>query len=217
MSRLEREERMAANDSAKPRKVMNHFYDSLTTILPRSEEEADYKRTFFHLVLGWNTRARKLPVSGVNCSRVTSLDADNYTPSPSHFSLQQTIIFFLSNFRTIFSKCIFSNNSFFLFVFLKIFLKIFPSNNIYIYIYIYTRFSRSCGEKTRVVSRRGGRVWRGEADCAFQRLASIPDRRSRRSSPVGRRKTLNQRFLGWAVVSSLSLSRSTVSTVNLGE
>lgn len=55
------------------------------------------------------------------------------------------------------------------------------------------------------MSRRGGRVWRGEADCAFQRLASIPDRRSRRSSPVGRRKTLNQRFLGWAVVSSLSL------------
>lgn len=65
------------------------------------------------------------------------------------------------------------------------------------------------GEKTRVpvVSRRGGgRVGREEADCAFQRLASIPDRRSRRSSPVGRRKTLNQRFLGWAVVFSLSLS-----------
>ena len=35
----EREGRMAANDSAKPRKVMNHFYDSLTAILPRSEEE----------------------------------------------------------------------------------------------------------------------------------------------------------------------------------
>lgn len=65
------------------------------------------------------------------------------------------------------------------------------------------------GEKTRVpvVSRRGGgRVGREEADCAFQRLASIPDRRSRRSSPVGRRKTLNQRFFGWAVVFSLSLS-----------
>lgn len=136
MSRLEREERMAANDSAKPRKVMNHFYDSLTTILPRSEEEADYKRTFFHLVLGWNTRARKLPVSGVNCSRVTSLDADNYTPSPSHFSLQQTIIFPLELSYDILEMYILQQ--FFFFVFLKIFLKIFPSNNIYIYTYIHS-------------------------------------------------------------------------------
>lgn len=181
MSRLEREERMAANDSAKPRKVMNHFYDSLTTILPRSEEEADYKRTFFHLVLGWNTRARKLPVSGVNCSRVTSLDADNYTPSPSHFSLQQTIIFFLSNFRTIFSKCIFSNNSFFLFVFLKIFLKIFPSNNIYIY--IYTLVSRAHVVKKHVLCRDG------EAGSGGGRLiAPFSGSRRFRTGEVGARR-----------------------------
>lgn len=45
-------------------------------------------------------------------------------------------------------------------------------------------------KRTRVV----GEVW-WEADCAFQRRFRA--RRSRRSSPVGRPKTLNQRFLGW--------------------
>lgn len=78
MSRPGRREggRPLTTDSAKPRKVMNHFYDSLghsSPIRGGRLSVSRYKRAFFPPRPGWNT-SRKLPPTAVisrGGSRVT--------------------------------------------------------------------------------------------------------------------------------------------------
>lgn len=165
--------RPLTTDSAKPRKVMNHFYDSLghsSPIRGGRLSVSRYKRAFFPPRPGWNT-SRKLPPTAVisrGGSRVTP--SRRYRAIITYFSRRESLkakmqLLQLSPFRE-WTKCV------------VVFDFFSPRRE---------KFSllASSIKRTRVVCE----VWR-EADCAFQRRFRTGEVGARRLS-AGQRRSIN--------------------------